>query len=245
MTRADSGMQDVYSTLCKITRYPEPFGLGRSVPEPLAKVLEEMLSELSQIQGEQVSDKTCGLGELSDRRFDDPIGMLKDSHRHIESFLDLLCTVVQRAHSRALTLEESNAVDAALHYFRVGGQCHKADEEKSLFPRLRADWTMSSVEEIDGLEGDARKAESLRARLEKLYEEWIEKSWLSPENEQHLLTTTKRLKHLYEEHIRVEELVVFPHAAEVLDRQTIAAIGQEFRDRRLALRLGLRRRGTN
>ena len=78
------------------------------------------------------------IGAKPDSGFDDPIGMLKDCHRRIESFLGILCVVVERAQGRSLTGEERDAVQAALQYFRSGGQRHTADEEESLFPRLRA-----------------------------------------------------------------------------------------------------------
>ena len=77
------------------------------------------------------------IGARPDSGFDDPLGMLKDCHRRIEQFLNILCLVVERAPGRALTQEESAAVQAALQYFRVGGQRHTADEEQSLFPRMR------------------------------------------------------------------------------------------------------------
>ena len=91
------------------------------------------------------------IGSKPDSGFDDPIGMLKDCHRRIESFLHILCFVVDRAQGRSLTGEERAAVQAALQYFRTGGQRHTADEEQSLFPRLRKS-DAQAFEEIDRLE---------------------------------------------------------------------------------------------
>ena len=54
------------------------------------------------------------IGAKPDSGFDDPIGMLKDCHRRIESFLGILCVVVDRAQGRSLTDEERDAVKAAL-----------------------------------------------------------------------------------------------------------------------------------
>lgn len=62
--------------------------------------------------------------------------MLKDCHRRIEHFLDILCVVAERAQNRNLTEEERSAVKAALQYFHVGGERHTLDEKESLFPRL-------------------------------------------------------------------------------------------------------------
>jgi hemerythrin-like domain-containing protein len=171
------------------------------------------------------------IGAKLDSGFDDPLGMLKDCHRRIESFLGILCHVVDRARARTLTEEEKTAVEAALKYFRSGGQRHTADEEASLFPRLRTA-TIQPPRELEALESDHREAESLHASVERLYLQWLTAGDLGPEDQTRLLSETERLKLLYGEHIHVEETIVFPHAAKVLDPLTIASIGLEFEARR-------------
>jgi hemerythrin-like domain-containing protein len=171
------------------------------------------------------------IGAKPDSGFDDPIGMLKDCHRRIESFLGILCVVVDRAQGRSLTVEERSAVQAALQYFRTGGQRHTADEEESLFPRLRKS-AAESFEEIDRLEDDHHEANDLHASVERHYSNWIEWGGLGLEETQQLLSQTARLKQLYSEHIQVEETIVFARAIQVLDSNAIAAIGTEFRFRR-------------
>lgn len=171
------------------------------------------------------------IGAKPDSGFDDPIGMLKDCHRRIESFLGILCVVVERAQGRALSGEESVAVKAALQYFRTGGQRHTADEEESLFPRLRK-CDAKAFEEIDRLESDHREANNLHGSVERHYTVWMESGGLGAQDTERLLSETSRLKQLYSEHIQVEETQVFAQAAQVLDSQTIVAIGIEFRFRR-------------
>ena len=171
------------------------------------------------------------IGAKPDSGFDDPIGMLKDCHRRIENFLGILCVVVARAQGRSLTSEERDAVKAALQYFRAGGQRHTADEEESLFPRLResdADY----FAEIDGLEGDHREANELHGSVERCYSTWIATGELTPTDALQLRSETERLKQLYSDHIHIEETIVFARAAHVLDSHAIAAIGAEFRFRR-------------
>lgn len=173
------------------------------------------------------------IGAKPDAGFDDPIGMLKDCHRRIEQFLHVLCLVVERAPERPLSEEEAAAVQSALHYFRVGGQRHTADEEESLFPRMRAEQTTASaLKEIQALETDHREADDLHAAVEKLYTSWLERRALSTEELQRLRKATERLRQLYEGHIRIEENLVFPRAAEGLDGAALAQIGEEFRARR-------------
>ena len=171
------------------------------------------------------------IGRKPDSGFDDPIGMLKDCHRRIESFLGILCVVVDRAQGRPLTDEERDAVKVALQYFRTGGQRHTADEEESLFPRLRKSDAKSFVE-IDRLEDDHHDANDLHCSVERLYTLWIESGCLGPEDLHLLHSQTTRLKQLYSDHIHVEESIVFARAIQVLDSHAIAAIGTEFRFRR-------------
>lgn len=172
------------------------------------------------------------IGAKPDSGFDDPISMLKDCHRRIEHFLGILFLVADRARGRVLSDEEKAAVQAALHYFRVGGQRHNADEEESLFPRMRAQCAAEEVNEIGGLEHDHRHAEGLHAEVERLYSDWIADGRLDCDEEGALASATTQLKSLYEKHIETEEHVVFPRAAKALNPQAIAEIGQEFRNRR-------------
>ncbi len=172
------------------------------------------------------------IGAKPDSGFDDPIGMLIDCHRRIESFLHILCVVGARAANRSLTDEEIKAVQSALQYFRVGGQRHTADEEESLFPRLRAEFAGGAQDELGGLENDHRLANELHRSVEALYSTWIAEGSLSPVDARQLQSNTEQLKHLYEEHIQVEEHVVFPRAADKLDSRSTAEMGREFHARR-------------
>ena len=172
------------------------------------------------------------IGAKPDSGFDDPLGMLKDCHRRIEHFLNIICVVVERAHARALSEEEAAAIESALHYFRVGGKRHTADEEESLFPRMRENAALANLRELGELVSEHRLANELHNAVSLFYAAWIRNGRLNAENEQQLRTATQQLKRLYEQHIEMEEKVVFPRAAEALDGKTIAVIGEEFRARR-------------
>lgn len=172
------------------------------------------------------------IGARPDSGFDDPIGMLTDCHRRIERFLSILSEVVERAEGRTLSGEETSAVQAALRYFRDGGERHTRDEEDSLFPRLRA-LDAGAIAAMEKLEDEHEQAAGLHRTVDRLYSAWIASGTLSPEDRTILLSATASLRGLYAEHIRVEEAVVFPRAARLLDRDSVAAIGSEFRARRL------------
>jgi len=172
------------------------------------------------------------IGARPESGFDDPIGMLIDCHRRIEHFLNILGIVVERARGRALSEEECAAVQAALHYFHVGGKRHNADEEESLFPRLLGEPKEPQFAEVLKLEEDHRSADELHRAVEALYRQWISAGSLNSEEDRRLSAGTEGLKKLYAGHIEVEEKIVFPRAAEALNTAAIRAIGQEFRERR-------------
>lgn len=172
------------------------------------------------------------IGAKPDSGFDDPLGMLKDCHRRIERFLHILWVVAHQAQGRALTEEEATAVQSALSYFRSGGRRHTADEEESLFPRLRSVPVVDSFMDIGRLEGDHDYAGTLHQAIEALYAQWIAAGTLHAEDWHRLPGATEQLKRLYEEHIKIEEQIVFPCAAQALDSQAITAMGEEFRARR-------------
>jgi len=172
------------------------------------------------------------IGAKPDSGFDDPLGMLTDCHRRIEHFLQILRLVADRSVGRTMTDEETAAVQASLQYFRAGGQRHNADEEQSLFPRLRAACGDEDSREIAGLEDDHQDASALHAGVEELYASWIKSGALSGRDQEKLSSMTAQLAELYRQHIQLEEQVIFPRAAKLLNAETIAAMGQEFRARR-------------
>ena len=76
------------------------------------------------------------------------------------------------------------------------------------------------------------ESNDLHASVERLYAVWIESGGLTPDETRQLLAAASHLEQLYSDHINVEETTVFARAAQVLDRNAIAAIGTEFRFRR-------------
>jgi hemerythrin-like domain-containing protein len=171
------------------------------------------------------------IGAKLDSGFDDPIGMLKDCHRRIERFVSLLGRIAAQANGRALNLEERQAVEAALRYFRDSGPRHNSDEEQSLFPRLK---DMPGLQaDIVRLAGEHQEADELHSEIAELFNAWLDGQTPSSEDARGLREMTHRLAELYREHILVEEDHVFPTAARSLDSDTLAAIGREFQQRRV------------
>ena len=163
-------------------------------------------------------------GAKPENGFNQLIGQFLDCHRRIEGFLRILCDVAGGAQSRALTDEEIAAVRSALQYLRVGVLQHMADEEKTLFSRLRIESLGHKTEELRALEFDHGDVDNLSQAVETLFLAWITDGRLSLEDEQRLRSDTMRLRHLYEEHMQAEEEIVFPLAGRMLDSQPLLSI---------------------
>ena len=91
---------------------------------------------------------------------------------------------------------------------------------------------MKTSIDINGMEDDHRAARALHDGVEQLYESWMTAGLLHEQDQEKLSSMTRQLEQLYQQHIRLEEQVVFPLAARVLEAETIAQMGEEFRVRR-------------
>lgn len=175
------------------------------------------------------------IGTRPDHGFDEPLGLLSDCHRRIEHFLHVLATVAARADGGSLTAEYRQALEASLRYFAVAAPRHTADEEASLFPRLRAREDAAvrdALALVDRLERDHEEADAHHAAVDRLATRWLNEDRLGAGEIAELRDRLARLQMLYRDHIAVEEREVFPAAARVLDADQIREIGQEMAKRR-------------
>lgn len=180
------------------------------------------------------------IGQKPESGFDDPMGMLADCHKRILHFTETICTLAMASGRDPLTDSEREALTDALAYFQDGGPRHTEDEEKSLFPRLRAIHT-SGVEavlaKVDSLEADHRWAERQHADVDVICRRWLAAGRLTMGDRQRLCGTSNNgiiepLLRFYEHHLKLEEDEVFPVAASVLSAADIKAIGREMAARR-------------
>jgi iron-sulfur cluster repair protein YtfE (RIC family) len=107
--------------------------------------------------------------------FTDPSGLLSDCHRRVEMFLGMLETVGEFM-DQPPTEETSRSLQSALQYFGEAAPKHTADEEDSLFPRLRQlnhPEIHSAFSALDKLECDHRQAISLHDKMERLAAQYL------------------------------------------------------------------------
>ena len=177
------------------------------------------------------------IGQRPDHGFDEPLGLLSDCHRRIEHFLYVLATVAEDAHGGELNPPYRRALESAMTYFAEAAPRHTADEEVSLFPRLRdnADATLAAaLAALDALERDHDQANAHHTAVDALARQWLATGRLSETDATTLLEHLTSLQALYRRHIAIEDREVFPAAARALDRAQISQIGNEMAARRNA-----------
>ena len=180
------------------------------------------------------------IGRPPDHNFTEPLGLLSDCHRRIEYFLGVLITVTGRTPSGLLTPAQCAELEAALAYFATASPKHTADEEDSLFPRLRDTHdpvANRALTLIAQLERDHDTAERHHHAVDGLVRRWLAAGDLEAEETAKLQEHLAALQSLYQRHIDIEDRELFPAVARLLSTTQIADIGREMAERRSS-RLG-------
>jgi hemerythrin-like domain-containing protein len=166
--------------------------------------------------------------------FSEPTGLLSDCHRRIEMFLGSLQRVSEFVDT-PLPSKARAALESALRYFQEAAPKHTADEEESLFPRLRQ-MTAPEIEKVlsilDSLEGDHRRADSLHAEVHALGVRCLNQGSLQTVEADRFRQSVRDLASIYGEHIRIEDDIVFPAARQALSSSQKSAIANEMASRR-------------
>jgi hemerythrin-like domain-containing protein len=175
------------------------------------------------------------IGQPADHGFDEPLGLLRDCHRRIDHFLQVLVAVAAEPEDSALSPQHQRAAENALRYFAVAAPKHTADEEESLFPRLRDTrdpGVLEALTLIERLERDHQEADEHHAAIESLVRRWLATGALPTAEAADLRHRLAHLQRLYQQHIALENDRLFPAAARVLNAAQVHDIGQEMARRR-------------
>ncbi len=169
-------------------------------------------------------------GEESARTtIDYPLEHLVACHRRIEERLDML----QRAgvHLSDRPADALDAIDAAFRYFDSSGVMHTADEERSLFPRLRPRLLPEELEMIAQLDQEHREADAIYAQL-KAVAARLRKNPRDAALGEEYRGLANRLAELYLSHIAFEDRELIRVAKRDLTRDELDAISREMKQRR-------------
>lgn len=175
------------------------------------------------------------INQVADHGFNKPLGLLSDCHRRIERFLSVLVTIADARRGGRLPEADREILDRALRYFATAAPRHSADEEDSLFPRLRSSadpQATAALAMLDRLESDHRVAEQHHGAVDTLGRRWLEVGVLGPQDAAALSDHLAALDGLYREHIRVEDQEIFPAAGRALSATDLEAVGREMAARR-------------
>ena len=175
------------------------------------------------------------IGQPVDHGFDAPLGLLSDCHRRIERFLDVLLVTTEARRGGVLEPADRAALQAALRYFITAAPRHSADEEESLFPRLRSAQdpdTQAALATLARLEADHRIAEAHHEAVDMLGRRWLIDGSLPPAEAEVLREHLVALRELYRVHIALEDQELFPAAARVLSADDLESVGREMAARR-------------
>jgi hemerythrin-like domain-containing protein len=175
------------------------------------------------------------IGAKPSPTFEQPIELLSDCHRRVESFLKALIVVTNQRAGGDLSTPQRDALQTALRYFREAAPKHTADEEESLFPQMRSIGSAeaeAALAKIAALEADHEAAEPDHALVEALGQKWLEQNELQADEVSQLRQALHRLQQMYERHIAIEDNEVFPLAKRVLDKQRLDQVGREMAARR-------------
>ena len=167
--------------------------------------------------------------------FTDPIGMLGDCHRRVERFLGAQVRVAACPPDQPLDALHADAASASIRYFETNAPWHTADEERSLFPRLRASSHARAAEAAriaDALEGEHADMAPLHGLVHAHLLRWLADGRLGGEPHRALVGALDNMAATYAAHIAQEDGVLFPLAAVVLTAADLSMMGQEMRARR-------------
>ena len=162
--------------------------------------------------------------------FSNPLGLLSDCHRRIERFLGVLLRLSEIKQGGELGPFEGISLKAALDYFHDAAPKHTADEEESLFPRMRAAGAPAG---LDDLESDHQLADAAHREVDALGREWLEQGLLPDIAAQRMLELLRQLADMYSRHIAMEDNEIFPEAARMLSGEQVAEVGREMKTRRI------------
>ena len=160
-----------------------------------------------------------------------PADHLLACHRRIEERLDILEMAAFQLPNRRE--EALRAMGNVFRFFESNGTWHTADEEDSIFPRLRGRLDDAEVQLLNGLEMEHRQVEVLYADVRDFYTELVTlpigpaEAMIEP-----LQNSIMRLHELYRNHISKEDANLIPLIRKILDEDQLAIIAEEMKSRR-------------
>ena len=163
--------------------------------------------------------------------FDEPFEMLVACHGRVQRMLGLLERLAAHLAEQGHDEQTRQAALDVMRYFDLAGAAHHEDEERHLFPALRAQGDAATRSLVQRLQQDhlamAQQWLAVRADLQG-----VAAGTLPMPPGAHTLKRWAAFAGLYREHIAAEESQAYPAARPLLSELAQAAMGQEMARRR-------------
>lgn len=161
----------------------------------------------------------------------DAVDMLLACHQRIRNFTEI---AVRLAEATGAALPEiANAAESVHRYYSIALPLHEADENDSVYPRLRRNLTDAS--ERESLQAMVDQHGPIDAVVARLVPRWADVK-TNPERlasqAAELRADAARLQELWREHLALEEEIVFPLVRARLTPDDLNAVHAEMKQRR-------------
>jgi iron-sulfur cluster repair protein YtfE (RIC family) len=160
----------------------------------------------------------------------DAIGMLLACHQRIRNFTGIALRLGDT--DAAAPAEVANAAEAVHRYYTVALPLHEADENQSVYPRLRQVLTGDDAHALELMVEQHGPIDEAVAHLVPLWNELRSHPEKLGALRLELGHHAARLQDLWREHLALEEEVVFPLIRSKLPATALSAIHREMKQRR-------------
>lgn len=169
-----------------------------------------------------------------DAGFESPFALLTACHERVHRMLRLLDRLQQHLADKGWDTQAAEAARDVMRYFDQAAPLHHEDEELHVFPPLLAQGDERVCAVVRQLQADHQTMEQVwpraRALLQGLAQTNTREAWAGWDAA--ALATLADFRGRYDEHIRLEEQLVYPATQAVLDEAALRAMGADMQNRR-------------
>jgi hemerythrin-like domain-containing protein len=168
---------------------------------------------------------SIGMGPAS-RQAHGAIDLMVACHSRIRSFTRIAARLAEPEIS---PVDRSEAAASVHRYYSIGLPLHVLDEDVSLMPRL---WAVADASLRKSIATMADQHSAIEELVSELLPRWREIKDTGARPSPDLAVPTSELQALWDVHLVLEEMEIFPAAQRLLSPSEITRIGEEMRERR-------------
>jgi hemerythrin-like domain-containing protein len=163
--------------------------------------------------------------------FEDPIAMLLECHNRIRASLELLQKLTLHLKVNGNNAQTARAATDIRRYFDIAAPLHHQDEELHVFPALQKSHVVAIQTYVNRVQADHLRMNDQWSTLQTFL---VDLSIESPKTvwSQSLDDQVLAFKTLYEEHLNIEEQLLFPALAMAVSMEELENMGLEMQQRR-------------